>query len=191
MDSDANLWTTAMWSGVSLFSDPAGASPPGMGLVFEDEECGKTIFQRWRTLGPQVGETVRVAIIERSIPRHAEGYFVHIGPRYPPTSGSGPAMSASHVVRVRASHDSQTLSTFKSDYAKHGCYQLFPVTIHPLTHVRTARRSAWRADPLARVLTFVELAIMMPTVVFRDIADIADPNDPDRIVLGRRRMLRR
>lgn len=171
MDSDVDLWNAARWSGVSFFVDPSGATPPGVGLVFEDGESARTLFERWRALGANVGETLRVAIIEGHIPRHVGGYSVHIGPRYQSPVAPLAATPMSGFIRMKAQRNSRTLATFKSDFTKHGCYRLFPVTLGALSQLRT----------------HVDLAITMSAVVFRHVTDIEDPDDPDIEVLRPKR----
>jgi hypothetical protein len=171
---DVDAWNQAKWLGVFFDIDPNGASPPLLGLFFEDETAGRKIFHEWRQkIGEKdAKEDLRIAIIEGFLPGQKPGYYVHIGFDLDRASERAKEqglpdpkrlVTITRIKRLDAPPDSPNLPNFKKAFSNHGRYMLAPVFM-----VGGQLRPA------------LDLSIGKTIVYFRRIQDIG-PDDIDRV----------
>ncbi len=134
-------WGETGWSGTTFRWHPAGEAPPVMGLVFDDDSAGQSIFNEWVALAGNQDpyEELRVTIIEGEIADTQPEYIVLLCP--------DPANTLVHATAEGASFDIEQISglcrankmdflpdsppmlpRFKEECAKHGEFLLAPVT---------------------------------------------------------------
>ena len=80
---DLHTWNQAKWRGIAYASHPY--HPPYMAFMFEDEEAGKKIFERWRErFGKKdINEEISLSVI-RELPNLNEHYYyAQITPKLP------------------------------------------------------------------------------------------------------------
>lgn len=88
---DLDKWNKAHWKGTLYLFQPGYV--PVLGLLFENYEAGKSIFQSWKTDSKEgtVDEFINLSYITPPFPKdcwvykdpersYGKGYFVHIGP---------------------------------------------------------------------------------------------------------------
>lgn len=112
---DVEKWSAAQWTGTAFLFDPTGINPPCLGLVFQNIQTGRDIFQAWvARFGPEDRfEELRVAIIEGVIRGHDPGYCLHL---------------AGRVCRMTPESGSSHLAQFKADLQEHRRYLLVAVS---------------------------------------------------------------
>lgn len=157
------LWSRAKWNGVAYGG--TDVAPPFMGLIFEDGEAGKAIFQSWRDQWGPVddGDLLRIVIVTGLMNSKPAEYAVIIGPNLaatPPKDRVGIMVSVSRVQRMTPSNTAH-LNMFISEYKRFGYFYVIP-----------AKMSNGTAE------VFFDLAIGKRFVHIRPAWEIG-PNDPD------------
>jgi hypothetical protein len=126
---DLHLWDKAGWSGTA-FADWGPPYPPGIALLFTDEDAARKIFARWRERLGQVDkeDEIYVAIVRGIFVDHPAYYRVLITSRLPPEDQSQTIktfMMASRVQTMHADSDAN-LSRFLNIYDRSRVYLLLP-----------------------------------------------------------------
>lgn len=165
--------------GILFAVEQAGTSAPMVGLLFQHEAAGRTVFQDLiRKIGPDDPRgLLRVAIIEGDIPGQSPGYTMHIGPYVDntvqeATSNAGDALRieiglVSRTCRVSQGPGSFGLPVFKEQFARFRRCRLIPAGARPETFSPNSELGIWKTE-----------------VVFRRVADIARTGlDQDQVVL--------
>ena len=137
---DIDKWNEARWTATAFLHDQAGVRPPYIGLVFENIDAGRAIFEN---LVQRVGsidafEELYVSIIEGGIVGEEPGYSVHISSDPVRTQvrlksrGQDLAIDRAIVVsrfhRMTPAPDSPHLKKFKAEMQIQGRYRLIPVS---------------------------------------------------------------
>lgn len=129
---DVHLWDRAGWSGVA-FAEWGPRHPPGIALMFKNEEAAKTIFTRWRKRLGQVDrqDEIYVAIVQGISANYPAHYRVLITSR-PPSKGERPEgkifAMASRMQTMQANTDAN-LNRFLDIYGRACAYLLLPAIL--------------------------------------------------------------
>ena len=129
---DVHAWDQARWKGTA-YADMGPACPPAMAFLFENEEGGTKIFERWRErFGERdTGEEIYIAII-RQLPAKNPHHYVAIVTSKPPDQ-SKLARSKDLAVVTRSltmePNDSVNLDRFLTGYHRHGEFLLIPAML--------------------------------------------------------------
>jgi hypothetical protein len=77
---DIALWDKAKWNGFGIFMDRFNQSPLGLFLVFQDENTGKSIFNKWiQKFGKEdKDDNIKITIIKGVNKKNPFEYRVHI-----------------------------------------------------------------------------------------------------------------
>ena len=138
---DMDKWNNARWKAVAYLNDLEGKKPPCLGLVFENGEVGRQIFEDWIIYLSPVDsyEELRITIIEDTASERPS-YSVRVSSspwntekRAKDTGMTIDADTAVVVTRVNKMYpdpDSPHLATFKREFASHGRYFLVPMSIN-------------------------------------------------------------
>lgn len=127
-----NLWNKASWSRATYAS--AGASTvPVLGLIFQDAESGKAIFQNWRRRFGKIdeAEVIRLSFImgiDKNQPLH---FLIHITQSQDSLRtefGSRRFTLAPRIKQLEAS-SLDNLNLFITAYQESGEYYLAPIGI--------------------------------------------------------------
>lgn len=129
---DIHLWNRAGWSGTA-FADWGPSNPPGMALMFTNEDAARKIFARWRERLGQVDrqDEIYVAIVRGISINHPAHYRVLITSRLPHEDESPTfktIMMASRMLSMEAESD-VNLSRFLSIYGGSRAYLLLPAIL--------------------------------------------------------------
>ena len=154
-----NLWNKAKWSSAT-FASAGASSIPIFGLIFEDIESGRLIFENWRQL---IGETDENEMIRLSIVRGVDkgnplSFVINVTQSRESLRvqyGNRPFTQISRINRVEPdSHDK--LNLFVRDYERKGEYKLAPIGItaqglkpyldHSLLKRKFYITDAWKVD---------------------------------------------
>jgi hypothetical protein len=137
---DMEKWDEAGWSETIFLHDPKGRNPPCLGLVFENIEAGKEIFDNLRKcMGPCDNfEELYVCFVEGEILGLEPGYTILIStdPRQTRSrlraEGNDQefrrAIIMSRCLRMQPALDSPVLANFKSEVRARGRYALIPMS---------------------------------------------------------------
>jgi hypothetical protein len=141
---DVDEWNDAGWYGTLFLTYPNDTKPPGMALLFENENAGRKIFAGLiKRLGKKdTDDLLRVSIIEGDIPDEDPGYTVYIGVDMSNYEAwvkktTGDDLSSEFVTlvsrfnRMHPAPDSPHLARFKASYAKHKTFLLMPACGRP------------------------------------------------------------
>jgi hypothetical protein len=171
---DPEQWDAARWLGTAFLHDSEGEQAPFMGIVFENIDAGRKLFEHWiERLGARDRyEELRIAIIEGDILGDDAGYSVHISSnplhteRRLRADGADferdQAILVSRCKRMTPAPDSTHLSQFKADVNKHKRYSLIPVS--------------------ASVEPVFDCAIEKNEIHFKQVSEITE-SDVDAVVL--------
>jgi len=171
------LWAKARWSATTFRWHPASEAPPIMGLVFDDDEAGKQLFQE---AGEKMHhadefEEICISIIEGTVAGQEgrPGYSVHICPD--PESLAARATTEDFVLDPKIvpflgqwnrhyliPGQPALLPRFKREFEQHNEFLLAPV-------VRRSDGQLW-FEP--------ESGIVKNVIHFRQLSEIT-PDDPD------------
>jgi hypothetical protein len=171
-------WAEARWSATTFRWHPTSEAPPVMGLVFDHAEAAKAIFREAeRQMNHEDRfEEIRISIIEGAVAGQEQrpGYSVHLCPD--PEALAAHATADDFVVNPSIvpflgqwnrhypiPGAPALLPRFKREFEKHQEFLLAPVTR--------------RAD--GQLYVDHELGIIKNSILFRDLAEIATPDDPD------------
>jgi len=177
---DQEKWNKAKWrNGVAYLYDSQGELPPMFTVLFDNIELGTEIFKE---LIAKVGEDdknerIRLSIVEGDVPNQEYGYFVTIGENAEATNKllkNSPLNDnirylalGQRIHRMKPDKNSDSLSIFKKEYKKHGCYYIVP--------------AKQLYDPKKGYGFQVETdyKILKREIGFRNYTDISSKNDPD------------
>jgi hypothetical protein len=129
---DVHLWNRAGWSGAA-FADWGPRLPPGIALMFTNEEAARKIFTRWRERLGQIDkqDEIYVAIVRGISVDHPAHYRVLITSRLP-SEGERPAgkmfAMASRMQTMHAESD-VNLNRFLEIYGRVCAYLLLPAIL--------------------------------------------------------------
>ncbi|MFQ3543710.1 TIR domain-containing protein [Halobacillus rhizosphaerae] len=175
---DGELWNEAVWKGTAFTHNTVLKEPPGLALLFENEEAAISIFNGWIQ---RLGEydrynELRISIIEGDVPAEGKGYTVHISANVEnilskavgseEESSQDVLMVRTRFNRMHPSNGSKHLDYFKESYQKFGSYLLLPGVHHE-----------------GEVTILHHLAIHKKEVEFRKVKDIQSRNDLDAVIL--------
>jgi hypothetical protein len=176
------LWAEAKWSATTYKWHPSSEAPPVMGLVFENVEAGLEIFREAeRQMNHEDRfEEIRVCVIEGPVPgqEHRPGYSIHLC--------ADPDALAAHATLEDFVVDPSIvpflgqwnrhypvpgapplLPRFKEEFEKHKEFLLAPA-------IRRGDGQLY-LEPM--------LGIIKNLIFFRQLSDIATPDDPDAAAL--------
>lgn len=137
---DIDKWNEARWTATAFLHDPEGGKPPYLGLVFENTEVGRKIFEDLQIRIGSVDEfeELYISIVEGEILGEDPGYTIHITSDPLRTQSrlkaQGKDLDFDQAVIVSRFHrmipapDSPHLANFKSAVKAHGRYALIPVS---------------------------------------------------------------
>ena len=173
------LWMKANWSATTFQWHPTSDAPPVMGLVFDDAQTGKHLFQSYAKKINHTDrfEELRVAIIEGSPEGQPDGYSVHLCPDQESLAAfattQGEVLKPETVLLLGRWNrmyptpgSAPLLARFKVEFEKHGEFLLAPVTRRPDGQL-------W-ASP--------ELGVIKNTITFRKYSELVS-SDVDGIGL--------
>jgi hypothetical protein len=174
------LWAEAVWASTTFQWHPTSEAPPIMGIVFENAEKGKELFNTFAKTCNHSDrfEELRISIIEGSPEGQRSGYSVHIGPEMEMLQ----AMATAEDIEITNATmpffgqvnrmypipgQPNLLQRFKQEYEKHKQFLLAPV-------VKRADGQLWCEHMLG---------IEKSLITFRNLTDI-QPDDIDAVALA-------
>lgn len=121
---DVHLWDRAKWIGAA-YGDMGPHAPPWFGLMFNDGEAGKRIFERWRERFGDVDENeeIYISIVRKFSVVHPAHYGLIVTSNV--QDDEGLSMVASRTNIMHPSNDGN-LSHFLTAYRQSGTYFLMP-----------------------------------------------------------------
>jgi len=174
---DVDLWNQAQWSGTFFMHN--GIDPPWLGIIFQDRDSAKKIFQAWRERFGKYDlyEELRLSIVEGDIEGEEPGYSVHISADYENIFKRADELGIniprdlilifSRLHRMNPAPDSPNLRRFKEQYRKFKSYRLIP-----------------GVPENGSIRPFFDLSITKREIHFRHVDEIKSRNDPDAILIG-------
>ena len=171
-------WNAAGWNGVAFGVDASGENPPFMGILFQDTNVGREIFDDWlhRFGSSDAFDEIRVAIIEGDIPGKDPGYSVTIGSDIEGITErakqENQEVDARYIGTVTRYHrmnpqpGSPFLPGFKNAYNQIGEYSLLPAF-----------------GPQTQPEPGFDLAIRKRKILFRDVSDVV-AKDIDSVIFN-------
>lgn len=176
-------WEKANWKGgVGYLWAENNEGPPILILFFETMKQGQKLFS---SLIEKIGyedetERLRVSIVEGEVPHQKSGYFVVIGEHIDATEKILGAKKDSEEVefiavnqrfhRIYVNGQSPSLTKFKEEYGKFGCYYLAP----GIQNSDGKSHRPFEAD--------YNLMILKEKIEFKNYDDIPDVGDADSIL---------
>lgn len=129
---DVNLWNRAGWSGAA-FADWGPRLPPGIALMFTNEEAARTIFTRWQERVGQVDrqDEIYVAIVRGISAGHPAHYRVLITSRLPSEGERPEGKMFAMTSRMQTMHAESdvNLNRFLDIYGRACAYLLLPAIL--------------------------------------------------------------
>lgn len=125
---DSLLWDKAKWSATAFMCTLNDCTPPVLGIGFQDETTGQTIFQALRKrLGEiDTAEGLRISIITGINRSNPFAYAVVLGSNLKVNEfKKGPIIMVSRINRMEA-RDPQNLNRFLESYHRAGRYLVVP-----------------------------------------------------------------
>jgi hypothetical protein len=175
---DLELWSKTEWKGIGFVHDRANREPPGLVLLFTDEETAVSIFKGWaKRLGEyDTDDELRISIVEGDVEGEGFGYFVHIGTniqnvrlhvkRTHPDLDTEHMVVVSRINRMNPGRGSENLNFSKQRFRLFGSYSLLPGVMH---------------DD-GRVAIVDGIRILKKSIEFREYSDIQTKDDPDSVL---------
>lgn len=183
-----NLWNTAKWARTT-FASSGSSSVPVLGLIFQNIESGRSIFQNWRQRFGAFDEeeVIRLSFIRGVDKNRPLTFLIHITQSHDSLRaefGSRPFVLIPRIKIVEASsHDN--LDLFIKAYEEKGEYNLTPVEVianrlQPHLDLRLLKRKlyvteAWKVDSKhedAPAITRPEEALIPDDVIDPPILDL-------------------
>ncbi|MGX7742768.1 hypothetical protein [Rhodopseudomonas parapalustris] len=129
---DVHAWDKAGWKGISYFQAGPG-NPPGMAFMFENEEAGRKIFERWRQRFGNRDESddIYISVIRRLIDQPETHYVVLVASRLPDRgeSESNETIVMSTRSMTMTPDSSVNLEQFLRMHRAYGMYFILPAII--------------------------------------------------------------
>ncbi len=126
---DIHAWDLARWRGTAYAQyDPS--QPPCVAFLFENEEAGRKIFERWRERFGNEDENEEIYLsVVRRLPNHSEHHYCFLITSKLPESGSVEssqilAFASRYMVMEPAS--GANLEQFLASYRRFGAFYLLP-----------------------------------------------------------------
>jgi hypothetical protein len=129
---DVHAWNKAGWKGIFYFQAGHG-KPPGMAFMFEDEEAGRKIFERWRERfgNRDENDDIHISVIQRLIDQPATHYVVLVASKLPEKNdfeSKGSIVTATRSMTMTPD-SSVNLERFLEMYRTYGMYLILPAII--------------------------------------------------------------
>ncbi len=129
---DVHAWDKARWKGAA-YADMGPACPPAMAFLFENEDGGVKIFERWRErFGERdTEEEIYLALI-RQLPGKNPHHYVAIVTSKPPDQSKlarGRGLAVTTRSLTMEPNDSVNLDRFLTGYHRHGEFLLIPAIL--------------------------------------------------------------
>ena len=126
---DVHLWDKAIWHATAFLGFPP-PQPPGLALVFQNEQAAVDIFKRWRTRFGETDEAddISVSVVRGISADRPHDYTVIVTSRPPSESNSNLGKLYAMVARVNdmTPSSSDNLEMFLARYEAAGSYVLMP-----------------------------------------------------------------
>lgn len=162
------LWNAAGWTGLAFAFDLTSATPPTIGLIFNEKEPGLEIFRQWREeIGPDdTNDLLRLVLIRGISIRHPLHYRAVIGANFEtqPLEGSRFIMNVSRITTMTPESETN-LSTYLAIFEQTRSYFLAPAILD-----KGAPTPHWHPD----------FTIQKHAIHVREMWQIG-PNDPDSV----------
>jgi hypothetical protein len=129
---DVHAWNAAGWQGVCYFQT-GPEKPPGMAFMFENEEAGRKIFERWRERFGNRDENdgIHIAVIQRLMDQSPTHYIVLVTSKLPDKADidfRGAIWTATRSMTMTPD-SSVNLDRFLEDYRTYGMYFISPAIV--------------------------------------------------------------
>ena len=129
---DVHTWDRAGWMG-NLYLEFGDDGPPGMALLFKDEEAARKIFERWRErFGTRdANEEIHIAIIQHLPGQPPSHYVVLVTSRLPDKEEfkSSQALAVATRSLTMTPDTAVNLQRFLDSYQNFGGYYLLPAVM--------------------------------------------------------------
>lgn len=126
---DIHAWDQAQWRGTA-YAQSSPSQPPCMAFLFENEEGGRKIFERWRErFGTEdENEEISLSIIRRLPEQNEHHYCVLITSKLPETDDfkSNQVVTMASRSMVMEPDNDVNLERFLESYGKSGAYFILP-----------------------------------------------------------------
>ncbi|HCK83428.1 MAG TPA: hypothetical protein DHW63_02575 [Hyphomonadaceae bacterium] len=126
---DLHAWDAAGWKGAAFMTQPDGT--PALGLLFENGNAARTIFERWRERfgSEDAADDIYIAIIQDIDAANPTHYRLLITSRLA-TDDGGMVVLANRVMTVPA-RNRVHVDDFIATVAQHGAYDLMAAILNP------------------------------------------------------------
>ena len=126
---DIHAWNQAGWRGCG-YMGLRPDYPPVLLLLFENEEAGRKIFERWRSrFGEEDADNEIVMSIIRRLPdSNPHHYCVMVSSKTPPKDDGRHLVSMPTRSQTMEPDDSKNLEWFLTSYQQTGAYYIVPAT---------------------------------------------------------------
>ena len=127
-----HAWNKAGWKGIFYFQAGHG-NPPCMAFLFEDEEAGRKIFERWRERFGHRDENddIHISVIQRLTDQPATHYIVLVASKWPDKEdfeSKGAILTATRSLTMTPD-SAVNLERFLEMYRAYGMYFILPAII--------------------------------------------------------------
>lgn len=126
---DVHAWNKAGWKAIFYFlAGPDG--PPCMAFTFEDEEAGRSIFERWRErVGSRdMNDDIYISVIRRLTGQPPAHYIVLVASKPPEPESRVEVLTATRSMTMTPDN-SVNLDRFLEAYKATGMYYILPATL--------------------------------------------------------------